>query len=77
MKYQCPTCGYPEMSSPPEGYYICPCCGTEFGNDDTVFTYDELTQMWIDRGMRWFSSATNPPVDWCNKMAMAKQGISD
>jgi len=60
----CPVCGYPEMTEPPKDYYICPCCGTEFGNDDSVFTYDELRRAWLANGAHWFSRATPPPHNW-------------
>lgn len=57
-------CGYKEMKEPPERYYICPCCGTEFDNDDKFITHLELTRQWILGGMRWFSRATVKPDNW-------------
>lgn len=64
MRWTCPVCGYPDMTEPPKDYYICPSCGTEFGNDDTLFTYDELREHWLENGARWFSRITSPPVGW-------------
>lgn len=64
MSYLCPVCGYNKMVRPPEDFYICPCCGTEFENDDFETTYAELRQRWEDRGMQWFSRNTSPPPYW-------------
>lgn len=64
IKYQCPVCGYKEMKEPPERYYICPCCGTEFGNDDNLMTHIDLTRQWVAKGMPWFSRATRQPENW-------------
>ena len=64
MKYTCPVCGYDKMTEPPEGYYICPSCGTEFGNDDTLFTHEELRDLWVEHGAVWFSRATRPDYNW-------------
>ena len=64
MRYMCPVCGYNNLLEPPEDYMICPSCGTEFGNDDTLFTLDELRLNWIKQGMPWFSHYTHPPVYW-------------
>ncbi len=52
------------MVRPAEDFYICPCCGTEFENDDFEITYAELRQRWEDRGMQWFSRNTPPPPYW-------------
>jgi hypothetical protein len=52
------------MVEPPKDYYICPSCGTEFGNDDTLFTYQELRSQWLANDARWFSRATPPPIGW-------------
>jgi len=60
----CPVCGYDKLLEPPQDYYICPSCGTEFGNDDTLFTYDQLKLNWINEGMNWFSHYTRPPLYW-------------
>jgi hypothetical protein len=39
---------------PPSDYHICPCCGTEFGNDDVEFSHEQLREMWIAAGAHWF-----------------------
>ena len=63
---KCPVCYFAdmEMSAPPEPYYICPCCGTEFGLDDETKSFDQLRREWIERGMLWFSRYTPPPEGW-------------
>jgi len=35
------------MPYPPRHYNICPCCGTEFDNDDVDHSYAELRYQWI------------------------------
>jgi hypothetical protein len=62
MRYKCPVCLYADLPYPPKDYHICPCCGTEFGNDDQNFTYEQIRQMWIGGGATWFFG--HPPDDW-------------
>ena len=50
------------MPYPPRDYDICPCCGTEFGNDDVEYTLEELRVAWITDGAQWFYGT--PPADW-------------
>lgn len=50
------------MPYPPENYNICPCCGTEFGNDDIEYSYEELRYQWIVSGAQWFFGP--PPNGW-------------
>jgi hypothetical protein len=62
MNFRCPVCFFDQMPYPPEDYHICPCCGTEFGNDDVEFGYDVLRNTWIDGGAHWFFG--QPPAHW-------------
>jgi transcriptional regulator with XRE-family HTH domain len=62
--YNCPVCGYDELTKPPKNSYICPCCGTEFESDDFDKTPRELRREWIEKGMPWFSRSTLQPKDW-------------
>lgn len=62
MRYRCPVCMYNELPYPPADYHVCPCCGTEFGNDDAEFSHVQLREMWIASGGRWFFG--NPPPGW-------------
>ena len=49
----CPVCGYQHLSQPPydghgcASFDICPCCGTEFGYDDSSATHEVLRRRWI------------------------------
>lgn len=62
--HRCPVCAY-QMPEPPEEGNICSCCGTEFGYDDDLgVTYRQLRELWISRGMPWFSPAARPPMIW-------------
>ena len=62
--FACLICDYDALSHPPERYMICPCCGTEFENDDEEATHAELRARWIAGGMKWWSRNTLPPEDW-------------
>lgn len=77
MQYQCPVCGYGKMKEPPEGYYICPCCGTEFENDDRLKTHIELTRQWVANGVQWFSRATVQPEDWNPISQLVNAGLGE
>lgn len=62
MNYRCPVCFFGQMPYPPQDYNICPCCGTEFGNDDVEQSYEELRYQWITGGAQWFFG--QPPLGW-------------
>jgi hypothetical protein len=59
----CPICGFSfdtpideaELSG---SYWICDCCGCEYGYDDTP----EYRQAWLSKGAPWF--AANKPSGW-------------
>lgn len=65
------------MKEPPERYYICPCCGTEFENDDKFIPYIELTHQWVLSGMPWFSRATAKPENWNSVNQLADAGLGE
>ena len=73
MSYTCPVCMYAEMPYPPAEYDICPCCGTEFGNDDADLSYEQLRERWIRCGARWFFG--NPPLGWNPWMQLIHAGL--
>lgn len=62
MRHRCPVCAFQDLPYPPQDYHVCPCCGTEFGNDDAEFTHWQLREMWVAAGARWFFR--NPPDGW-------------
>ena len=62
MKYRCPVCMFASLPYPPVNYHICPCCSTEFGNDDSDFSHKQLREMWIADGANWFFG--RPPAHW-------------
>jgi hypothetical protein len=72
MNFRCPVCFYDRMPYAPEDYHICPCCGTEFGNDDVEHSFEELRYDWIIRGARWFFE--QPPAGWSAAAQLAKVG---
>ena len=48
MNHRCPVCMFDRLPYPPADYHICPCCGTEFGNDDAEFSHDQLRELAIE-----------------------------
>jgi len=69
----CPVCFYPELPYPPRDYHICPCCGTEFGNDDDDMSHAQLRELWIANGAQWFFR--NPPVGWNATLQLLYAGV--
>jgi len=71
-KYVCNVCGYNELTSPPWGenghtasFDICPCCGVEFGYEDSTETGKKrFLNHWIDNGAVWFIPKLKP-TNWC------------
>ncbi len=63
MTYTCPVCDYAKLKGPASDFNICPCCGTEFGNDDDERSHAELRDEWIAKGRTWFSRFTKDDRD--------------
>ena len=76
-RYQCPVCGYDKMTEPPRSWYICPCCGTEFENDDDQVSHPVLRAQWVAAGVPWFSSAIKPPKGWNGYQQLFSAGYWD
>lgn len=68
--YVCPVCGYPSLTEAAydghgcASYDICPCCGTEFGYDDSTVVHSDLRRKWVSEGMQWWSKYQPKPDDW-------------
>jgi hypothetical protein len=73
MNYLCPVCFFDRMPYPARHYNICPCCGTEFDNDDVDHTFAELRTNWILNGARWFFGQA--PEGWNAAAQLAKAGF--
>lgn len=77
---RCPVCGY-LMAAPPYDehccatFEICPCCGTEFGYDDSAASHQVLRETWIKRGMPWWSRHQIPVDGWDPKIQLADAGF--
>jgi hypothetical protein len=71
--HTCPVCWFANLPYPATDYNICPCCGTEFGNDDDVSTWDELREIWIAKGMQWFFG--HPPYGWSAEAQLLNAGF--
>lgn len=72
MNYKCPVCAFGRLPFPPRNYHICPCCGTEFGNDDVGRSYSELRHDWITSGALWFFGPS--PLGWNPWMQLLNGG---
>ena len=60
----CPICGLGFKTQVDESelrhsYWICECCGCEYGNDDTP----AYREQWLRDGAKWFI-ASSRPGDW-------------
>lgn len=67
IRYTCPVCAYSRMPYPAEEGNICPCCGTEFGYDDSMgITFRDLRDRWVSLHTPWFSPLPEdaPPPMW-------------
>jgi hypothetical protein len=73
MKFRCPVCMYPDMPYAPANYDICPCCGTEFGNDDDFYTHEELRRAWIEADAPWFFGDAPPLWNPWKQLEEARQ----
>src|SRR5689334_6774489 len=76
VTYNCPVCGYNQLSNPPKDYMICPCCGTEFGNDDFEVSHEDLRKQWLQAGALWFSEHTTKPSEWNPNTQLLNAGLS-
>lgn len=74
ITYPCPVCGY-HMDDPADDYNICPCCGTEFGYEDSGRTHTELRQIWLNAGARWWSLSDKRPKGWNPYVQLADAGF--
>lgn len=75
MNFICPVCFYAKLPYSPRDYHICPCCGTEFGNDDANFSHQQLREMWVAGGANWFFG--RPPEGWNPWLQLLKAGFSE
>jgi hypothetical protein len=75
MKYRCPVCMFASLPYPPTNYHICPCCSTEFGNDNADFSSHQLREMWIAGGAHWFFG--EPPRHWNPWVQLIEAGFGE
>jgi hypothetical protein len=72
--HMCPVCFYPKMPYPAQEYNICPCCGTEFENDDRRSTPAQLRAFWIGSGAHWFFR--QQPLFWNPWKQLSEAGVT-
>ena len=79
--HSCPVCGYDRLPRAAYGelglasFQICPCCGVQFGLDDTMSSHDVLRQDWLRNGAPWYSDATLPPEAWNAEEQLRNAGL--
>jgi hypothetical protein len=64
---------FASLPYPASDYHICPCCSTEFGNDDTDLSHEQLREMWIANGATWFFGQS--PEHWNPWMQLIEAGL--
>lgn len=77
----CRVCGY-KTPNPPWGedgkkpsYSICPCCGVEFGYEDsTMASIKTYRRKWKEQGYPWFVPDLMPKNWQANRQYMALRG---
>ncbi len=80
-QFKCPVCGYDELDEPAydehdcASFGICPCCGTEFGYDDSSMEHARLREIWKQKGMNWWSNSVSPPEDWNPATQLSNAGF--
>lgn len=81
QKFNCNICGYPNLDQPPRdetggpSFEICPCCGGEFGyNDTTIQAEQSYRRNWIHNGTKWFIFGLKP-ADWSLRDQLLNIGI--
>jgi hypothetical protein len=78
--FACPVCGYAGLDEAPydefgcSSFGICPCCGTEFGYDDSSLAHADLRKRWISGGMLWWSKHMVAVSDWDPVEQMRRAG---
>ena len=76
--YLCRVCGYENENQPwgakgsKPSYAICPCCGTEFGYDDsTPAGIKAARNRWLNEGCDWFVPELKP-IRWSASVQIKK-----
>ncbi len=75
MNHNCPVCGA-TLPWPPNNFHICPCCRTEFENDDADMTHEELRAAWIVNGAHWLGRRVPAPSAWSPEEQLKAIGYS-
>jgi predicted amidophosphoribosyltransferase len=73
----CPVCGHQLDFEPINSHEICPCCGVHFGYDDATRSHDRLREIWVKKGMKWWSQSRPAPDGWDPKSQLATLTILD
>lgn len=67
----CTVCGY-EMEEGPRDWNICPSCGTEFGLHDVNSSIENLRNVWLATGAKWYSDFVSKPQGWNPAVQLAQ-----
>lgn len=67
QQYECPICETSLNDNPTfPTYEICSGCGVEFGNDDYVFSHEELKEAWQEAGNPVWENEGSP--EWLDDL---------
>jgi len=81
IKHICPVCGF-LLDYPAADFNICPSCGVEFEADTIDHSFEELRDLWTNRGMTWTSRVApkprnyNPALQMQNLFAHGSNALS-
>jgi len=77
-KHNCRVCGFYNKTLPwgedekSPTYEICPCCGVEFGNEDSeIESTKKYRQKWLEEGAIWFDKKERTE-DWNLSLQLSK-----
>ena len=70
MPDKCPVCNFAHK---PEKWSICPCCGIEFGYEDSGRSYQELREVWLATGPVFWKEPQPEGWDWRKQL----EGLSN
>jgi hypothetical protein len=80
--FDCPVCGYAHLARPAyneagsASFEICPCCGVQFGYQDSGFPHAASRQIWLETGGTWSCDVTAPPPEWNAREQLRLAGLA-
>jgi hypothetical protein len=76
MKYQCPVCGFADLSAPPTDHSIMSLLRHRVRLSGLHPASFSTETRWLSRGALWFSRTTKPPIGWNPSDQLFKANIA-